>query len=157
ARLVGSLPRWGTLSLQGGLQQQDSGGQFQLGSTLTPTREEIRNLWSEARHEGTFADHWSTMVSVGASHGAPGPDDRLYATGDATSYYTRNFFYTAFDGKALLAYTLPRLRVSAGVDATHEDHGTLFYTRHFLEAQGTFMPGDSVDLLPPDGGVRSVT
>ena len=158
-RALANLGRFGDLSVQGGLQQSDSNGEFQLGSTMTgQTREVVRNLWTEAQHDGHWTDRISSSVALGYAHGAPTADDKLFlagnidpANGGYVSYYTRNFYYDAVDARASLMVK-PRagLRFSGGVDAGWEHHGALTYSQHFLESDGVHGPGDVVDLLPHD-------
>jgi outer membrane receptor protein involved in Fe transport len=160
-RLTGGSGSLGDFSLQGGLQQVDSRGDFQLGSVLTgQTREALRNVWVEGQHNGHWTDVFSSQVSVGYAHGAPTGSDQLYVTDNGAgfgSFYTRNFSYDAVDGKLALTVT-PRahLRLSAGVDTSWEGHNTLFYSQHFLVSDGVHNPGDVVDIIPADGR-RNVT
>jgi len=134
-RLTGPTGVFGDFSLQGGMQQSDSNGNFQLGSVLTgQTRESLRNLWVEAQHNGRWTNIISSTVTVGYAHGAPTDNDRLFVTGVNTSYYTRSFKYDAVDGKLSLTVT-PRsnVRISGGVDTSYEWDKTLFYTQRFFD------------------------
>ncbi len=134
-RLTAPTGVFGDLSLQGGMQQSDSNGNFQLGSVLTgQTRESIRNLWVEAQHNGRWTNIISSTVTVGYAHGAPTGNDRLFLTGVNTSYFTRSFGYDAVDGKLSLTVTpQSNLRISAGVDLSHESDNVLIYTQHFFD------------------------
>ncbi len=159
-RLSGPTGVFGDFSLQGGLQQSDSIGNFQLGSVMTgATRESIRNLWTEAQHNGRWTSMISSTVAVGYAHGAPTANDRMFVTDQLGSYFTRSFAYDALDAKASLTVT-PRtnLRLSAGVDTTYEVDKTLIYTQHYLVADmaGAHQPGDTVEQAPMDPR-RSVT
>ena len=157
-RMTGTTSGFGDMSLQGGLQQADSQGNFQLGSVLTGrTREVLRNVWVEAQHNGRWTKLISTTLTLGYSHGAPTSNDQLYVTDSVASYFTRNFGYDAVDGKLSLTVT-PRtnLRFSAGVDAARESHDTLFYDEHILVATMANMPGDVIEHIPA-GGTRNVT
>jgi len=157
-RMTATTRRFGETSLQGGLQQMDSNGQFQLNSVLSNSRFAIRNVWLSAQHQASWTDKISTQAMVGVSHGAPTANEHLYLTpspasldqnpgpefGLPNSYFTRNFGYSAAD--ATLAATIqPRLnlRFSGGVDGTYEKHQTLYYSEHFLRSDDPFhMPGD---------------
>jgi outer membrane receptor protein involved in Fe transport len=159
-RLSGPTGVFGDFSLQGGLQQSDSNGNFQLGSVMTgATRESIRNLWAEAQHNGRWTNMISSTVAVGYAHGAPTSNDRMFVTDQLGSYFSRSFAYDALDAKASITVT-PRtnLRLSAGVDTTYETDKTLIYTQHYLVADmaGAHQPGDTVEQAPADPR-RSVT
>ncbi len=123
------------------------------------TRESIRNLWTEAQHNGRWTSMISSTVAVGYAHGAPTANDRMFVTDQLGSYFTRSFAYDALDAKASLTLT-PRtnLRLTAGVDTTYEVDKTLIYTQHYLVADmaGAHQPGDTVEQAPMDPR-RSVT
>jgi len=157
-RLTGTTSSFGDVSLQGGLQQADSNGEFQLGSILTGrTREAIRNLWVEGQHNGRWTKLISTTLTLGYSHGAPTGNDRLYLTSTSlpetyNSYFTRNFGYDAVDGKASLTIT-PRtnLRFTAGVDLSRESHDALSYLQHYVGDENGFVAGQVVPINPDNG------
>src|SRR5262245_49634226 len=157
-RMTATTHRFGETSLQGGLQQMDSNGRFQLNSILSGSRFAIRNVWASAQHHATWTDTVSTQAMVGVSHGGPTGSEQLYRTpspasldqnpgpefGLPISYFTRNFGYTAADATAAVTVQ-PRtnLRFSAGVDGSYEKHQTLYYSEHFLRSDDPFhMPGD---------------
>jgi len=157
-RMTATTRRFGETSLQGGLQQMDSNGQFQLNSVLSGSRFAIRNVWASAQHHASWTDMVSTQAMVGVSHGAPTGSEQLYRTpspasldqnpgpefGLPISYFTRNFGYTAADATAAVTVQ-PRtnLRFSGGVDGSYEEHQTLYYSEHFLRSDDPFhMPGD---------------
>ena len=155
-RLTGTTANFGDVSLQGGLQQSDNNGNFQLGSVLTNrTREVLRNLWVEGQHNGRWTKLISTSLAIGYSHGAPTSADQLYVTSTTdtyNSYFTRNFGYDAVDAKLSLTVT-PRtnLRLTAGVDTSRESHDALSYQQHYTAAENGHLPGEVVDINPTNG------
>jgi outer membrane receptor protein involved in Fe transport len=157
-RLTGTIGGLADVSLQGGLQQSDSNGNFQLGSVMTGlTRESLRNMWLEGQYNQRLTDVVSFSATAGVAHGAPTDNDKMYVTDTFNSYYNRNFSYNAGDGKFTLTLT-PRanLRISGGLDTSYEVDHTLFYTQHFVQADAAHMIGDIVEQLPMDGK-RTVT
>jgi outer membrane receptor protein involved in Fe transport len=157
-RVTGATGDFGDVSVQGGLQQADSVGNFQLGSVLTNrTREVLRNEWVEGQFNGRLTKLISTTLTLGYSHGAPAGNDQLYVTSIPTatmpetynSYFTRNFGYDALDGKLSVTVT-PRtnLRVSGGVDVARESHDTLSYTQHYLADENGITAGTVVPINP---------
>jgi iron complex outermembrane receptor protein len=151
ARVTGATGDFGDVSIQGGLQQADTVGNFQLGSVLTNrTREVLRNEWIEGQFNGRITKQLSVTATVGVSHGAPTGSDQLYVTSTTdtyNSYFQRHFGYTAIDGK-LSATVTPRtnLRVSGGVDLARESHDTLWYTQHYLNDENGIAAGTAIDI-----------
>ena len=157
-RMTGTIGGLGDVSLQGGLQQMDSNGNFQLGSVMTGrTRESLRNMWLEGQYNQRITDMISYSVTAGVAHGAPTDNDKMYVTDTFNAYYSRNFSYNAGDGKFSVTVT-PRanLRISGGLDTSYEVDHTLFYSQHFVETDAAHMAGDIVEQIPADGR-RTVT
>jgi iron complex outermembrane receptor protein len=156
-RMTATTRRFGETSVQGGLQQLASNGQFQLNSVLSNSRFAIRNVWASAQQQTSWTDKVSTQAMVGGSHGAPTASEQLYLTpspasldqnpgpefGLPISYFTRNFGYTAAD--ATLAATIaprPNLRFRAAPTAVRETPDATI-PEHFLRSDDLFhMPGD---------------
>ncbi|MBC8132896.1 MAG: TonB-dependent receptor, partial [Deltaproteobacteria bacterium] len=157
ARIMASSARLGNFSLQGGLQQTDSSGEFQLNSILTGgSRRALRNIWSKLTHEGQWNDRLSSSLSVGYAHGAPTSSERLLLTNDTQTYFTRNFDYDAVDAHAGLTFRpWARLRLVGNVDLARERHAVLFYNQHYLVSDGVHNVGDTVQLIP-DGAARNI-
>ncbi|MBK7863907.1 MAG: TonB-dependent receptor [Archangiaceae bacterium] len=147
----------GNLVVQGGLQQVDSIGNFQLNSVLTDqTRIAMRNVWTNARWERSWRDWLTTWVTAGYSTGAPTRDEKLYLTGTNDFSYTRNFNYHAFDAAVGIDLTrFSAVTLSLGADFSFEQQQVLFYTQTFNVQQGRRRPGESVDLIFEDD-VRNV-
>jgi len=146
-RVTATTSRFGETSLQGGMQQMDSNGQFQLNSVLSGSRYVIRNLWASAQHQASWTDAVSTQATIGVAHGAPTSSERLYLTpspasvdqnagpnfGMPYSYFSRNFGYSSVDASAgVTVQPRPSVRFSGGVDGALENHQTLYYSQHFL-------------------------
>jgi outer membrane receptor protein involved in Fe transport len=166
-RVTGATGDFGDVSLQGGLQQSDSIGNFQLGSVLTNrTREVLRNGWIEGQFNGRLTKMLSFSATAGFSSGAPTSNDRLYLTSAPTAtmpdetyntYFVRKFGYTAADGKLSVTVT-PRtnLRLSGGVDVARESHDTLQYDQHYLADENGILAGTVIP-IQPDNGPDNVT
>lgn len=148
AQHVTRLPWLGTLSLQGGVQQLDSMGEFQLNSVLTHrSRFALENDWVSLRHEKAWSPAVSTSAWIGWSRSVPSRDEELYLTGSTGSSFDRHFYAHALDGAFELAGTLGRFRLKGGLDASWEPQQVLFYSQTFADAQGGRKPGESVDLV----------
>jgi outer membrane receptor protein involved in Fe transport len=155
-RLTGTTANFGDVSLQGGLQQADAQGNFQVGSVLTGrTREVLRNLWVEGQHNGRWTKLISTSLTLGYAHGAPTGDDKLYLTSTTdtyNSYFTRNFGYDAADLKGSFTVT-PRtnLRLTVGLEYSRESEDTLSYRQHYTAPENGHVAGEVVDINPTNG------
>ena len=148
AQHVTRLPWLGTLTLQGGIQQLDAMGEFQLNSVLThASRYSVENDWLSLRHEKAWSPQVSSAVWVGWSRGMPTRDEALRLTGSRDSVYQRRFYYHAIDAAAELSARLGPLRLKGGVDFSYEPHRVLYYSQTFLDAQGNQPPGTTVDLV----------
>ncbi len=141
--------RFGSLVVQGGLQQLDSIGNFQLNSVLTDkTRIAIRNIWTNARWERSWGDWLTTWATAGYSTGSPTRDEVLYLTGTSDFSYRRNFNYHAVDAAAGLDVArFSAVTLSLGADFSYEAQQVLFYSQTFNVQQGRRHPGESVDLI----------
>ncbi len=147
-RLPGTS-RSGSLALEGGVQQLDSMGEFQLNSVLTHrSRIAIDNYWSQARYEKSWSDRMRLVATAGYSTGAPTRDEALYLTDNFLSSFTPRYRYDAVDAGFQLAYTpARRFSLVIGADGSYEPQRTLYYTQTFQSMQGTNAPGDSIDLI----------
>ena len=147
-RLPGTS-RSGWLTLEGGVQQLDSMGEFQLNSVLTHRSHiAIDNYWSQARYEKSWSDRLRLTASAGYSTGAPTRDEVLYLTDNFLNAFTPRYRYDAVDGSFQLAFTPSRrLSLVTGADASYEPQRALYYTQTFQSTQGTHVPGDSIDLI----------
>ncbi len=150
--------KFGSLAVQGGIQQLDAVAEFQLNSLLThQSRVAVRNVWSNLRWEKNWADWLSSWVTAGYSQGAPTRDEVLYLTGTSEFSYRRNFGYSALDAAAGVTYSkISNLSLTAGVDLGYEFQDVLFYSQTFNVQQGRRKPGDSIDLIF-ESDVRKVT
>lgn len=144
--------RWGTVSVEGGVQQLDSMAEFQLSSVLThASRVAINNYWTQARYDRSLSDQLRFGAMAGYSRGSPTRDEILYLTGNYDSAFTRNFQYQAFDGGLQLAYTpFAALSAVVGADGSYEPQRTLYYTQIFHSVQGVNLPGSRKDILGDD-------
>jgi outer membrane receptor protein involved in Fe transport len=147
-RLPGTT-RSGSLVLEGGVQQLDSMGEFQLNSVLTHrSRIAIDNYWSQARYEKSWSDRMRLVAMAGYSTGAPTRDEALYLTDNLLSSFTPRYRYDAIDAGFQMAYTpARRFSLVIGADASYEPQRTLYYTQTFQSMQGANSPGDHVDLI----------
>jgi iron complex outermembrane receptor protein len=142
----------GNFTLQGGIQQLDSMGEFQLNSALThQSRHAIRNYWSNLRWERKWSSAVSSWASAGFSSGAPTRDEVLYLTGTNDFSYKRNFGYLGVDAAAGVdLWQGEAFALSIGADFSWERQQVLYYTQTFNAQQGRRKPGDSVDLVFDD-------
>jgi len=147
-RLPGTS-RSGSLVLEGGVQQLDSMGEFQLNSVLTHrSRIAIDNYWSQARYEKSWSDRMRLVATAGYSTGAPTRDEILYLTDNFLSSFTPRYRYDAVDAGFQMAYTpARRFSLVIGADGSYEPQRTLYYTQTFLSMQGNNAPGDSIDII----------
>ncbi len=139
------------LTFQGGLQQLDANGEFQLNSVLThKTRIQILNAWSSLNFERQWSEAVSSLLQVSLSNGRPQRDERLWLTANNRSSFQRNFSYWALDAIAKVSVA-PSESVSfdLGADFSHEPQHTLFYTEIFNTQFGDIEPGDRIDLIGP--------
>ncbi|MGC4116680.1 MAG: TonB-dependent receptor [Myxococcales bacterium] len=145
---VTRLPWLGTLTAQGGIQQQDAMGEFQLNSVLThQSRYSVENDWVSLRHEKAWTDAVSTSVWLGWSRGVPTRDESLRLTGTNDATYQRRFSYQAIDAAAELSAAVGPVRLKGGFDFSYEPQRVLYYSQTFLGAQGTQKAGTTVDLV----------
>jgi outer membrane receptor protein involved in Fe transport len=142
------LNHWGSITLEGGLQQLDSMGEFQLNSVLTHrSRVAIDNFWSAAHYEKAWSDRLRLTATLGYSTGEPTRDEALYLTANYLSSFAPQFRYQALDAGFQLAFTpARRLSVVVGADTSYEPQRALFYTQTFQSVQGMQMPGDTIDV-----------
>ncbi|HEY3452912.1 MAG TPA: TonB-dependent receptor plug domain-containing protein [Myxococcales bacterium] len=148
AQHVTRLPWLGTLTLQGGVQQLDSMGEFQLNSVLThQSRFSVENDWLSLRHEKAWTPEVSTAVWFGWSRGLPTRDESLRLTGSNDAVFQRRFSYQAFDAAAELSASVGPVRLKGGFDFSYEPQRVLYYSQTFLDSQGTGRAGTTVDLV----------
>jgi outer membrane receptor protein involved in Fe transport len=143
--------RIGTVTLQGGLQDLDSKGEFQSYSALThESRYAIRNVWSDLRWEKEWAPKWTSYANAGWSQGAPTDNDLQVLSADPTNAYRRRFRYQALDTRAGLNWNATHwLNASASGEYATEWQRVLYYSEIYRVAQGTHAVGDVVDILTP--------
>jgi outer membrane receptor protein involved in Fe transport len=143
------MARASALTVEAGMQQLDSQGEFQLNSILThKSRVAMDNMWSAARLEKTLSDRLRINAMLGYSKGAPTRDEVLYLSGNFYNSYAPRFRYLAVDAGVQLGFTAsPRVSFVVGTDGSYEPQRTLFYSQTFLSAQGTRVPGETVDLI----------
>lgn len=68
----------GALSLDGGYQRVDAGGEFQDWRPLThQSRLSLENRFARAVLRGGLTENVATTLSLGYSHGSPSPEDRI--------------------------------------------------------------------------------
>ncbi|MFN0061550.1 MAG: TonB-dependent receptor plug domain-containing protein [Myxococcaceae bacterium] len=150
-RVAVQTPGFGRLAVQGGLQQIDSMGEFQVNSLQThTTRHALRNVWLSARYEKSVTDAVSLWASLGWFEGAPNREDELYVRGAAvSSFFTRNFRYRALDASLGVEtqFLDKRWKLDIGADFSGEDQTVLFYSQHYTEPQGPIAAGQVVDLI----------
>ncbi len=142
----------GTFFLQGGLQELDSMGEFQLNSVLTHrSRVALENLWTSARYEKQLGESVGLATFLAFSRGGPTGDERLYLTGTTDAFYERKFGYWALDGGGELAFALGEaLSLEAGVDFSYEPQKVLYYALTANTEQGTLKMGDRIELVGPN-------
>jgi outer membrane receptor protein involved in Fe transport len=147
-QLIGEHSKVGKFTLQGGFQQLDSGGEFQLNTVLThQSRYSLQNFWSNLRHERDWTDWLSSTLEIGYSTGAPAKDEKLFLTGAVDSSYRRNFGYRAWNMKgSLLWKPIEKLQVLGGVDGSIDLEKALFYTQTFLTDADGHQVGETRDL-----------
>jgi outer membrane receptor protein involved in Fe transport len=151
---------FGRVIAQAGLQDLDSGAEFQLNSLYThQSRVALRNIWTSLRHEGSWTPWLTSSVWFGWSEGEPRQrSERFYLTGDDSRTFKRHFGYEAIDGLAQLNVTpLQDLTLSAGVDYTREEQTILYYSQISNEPVGTRPAGYRRDLFINPQDPRQVT
>ncbi len=138
-----------SFEVQGGLQQLDAKGEFQLNSVLTHnSRMALGNRFLHGRYEYRFLDWWAASVKAGFSQGDNAPTQATYRTGNNDSYFHRRSFYRAFDG-ALDTSVVPTswLSVRAGFDGNYEYHQPLFFTEVLNVPRGVLKTGNTIDRI----------
>src|SRR5262249_17265727 len=86
------LPRASAVTVEAGMQQLDSEGEFQLNSVLThKSRVAMDNLWSAARLEKTVGERLRVNAMFGYSKGAPTRDEVLYLSNNYFNSYVPRF------------------------------------------------------------------
>ncbi len=126
--------RLGSLSLQGGIQQVDALGEFQVASVLTHrSRIALRNYWGDLNYDLHTSDHLELLASVGYSSGGPTRDMVLFQTDVANTWFRPQFDYKAFNGDMAAVYTPlddpNALAFRLGADAEVDNETVLFYKR----------------------------
>jgi outer membrane receptor protein involved in Fe transport len=148
AQLTLKSDRRGILSLQGGAQQRDAMGEFQINSVLTHrNRDAVANYWASASYYNKLVRWLSTRVTLGWSQGAPTRDDRHYLSDNGQYSYIRHFDYTAVDGAAELKAELSWLTTTLSVDGTFERQTVLYYSQVVGTDEGERKAGDMIELL----------
>lgn len=147
----------GALALQGGMELLDSMGEFQLSSVRTHKSRVARQVvWGNLRWERKWSEAVTASASLGLSDGRPTRDERLFYTGDDTSFYTRNFAATAVDGDFKLTATLvERLSATLGADLQSESHRTLYLTQVVLEPTDGLATFEQRDRVEPGDQLRA--
>jgi outer membrane receptor protein involved in Fe transport len=145
-----SLEKFGGLTFQGGLQQLDSNGEFQLGTPLThEARYALTNLWSHLKYEVSFSEAVSAWASIGYSSGAPTRDDVQFLNVLKQYEFHRQLGYHAIDGGAGVSWkVLSWLRAAADVSYTWEKHRALSYTQVYRTEEPPNLAGDSMSNVP---------
>ncbi len=140
----------GTLSLQGGMQQLDYDGNFQVNSVLTnQSHIALNNRWSDLAYENEYKGY-RFRAHVGSAWGSPSRDDVAFITTDLNDAYQRNFSYKSLDtGFRLETDPAAGLTIGIGVDMNFEKHHTLFYTETLRAGDATSAAGTTVDLISP--------
>ena len=160
AQLSLTSEKLGTLVLEGGFQNHDTKGEFQINSLLTHrTRLAAYNLWTNAR----YLREWRKLafsINLGYSRGRPTPDQQSTLSGANGPVYQYNFRshegYDAISTGAELSWTPlgTRLSFKLGMDFDYSFEKVLFYTQTTNQAEGSLHPGDQIDLIPPDAARR---
>ncbi len=147
----------GTLTLQGGLQQLDAMGEFQVNGALTHlSRYSLLNTWTHADFEHAWSDTATTHVTFGWSQGHPTRDEVLYLSRNGAFQYRRQFRYAAYELGAVtrLAPLGERLALALGVDCSIEQHRNLYYT--LTDNRATVGGAASTELLFGDEARESL-
>ena len=141
----------GKVTVQGGIQRLDAGGEFQLNSLLTHhSRVALDNFWASAAYQHTWSHSWDATLTIGASRGEPGRNSSIETTQGPSSTYFPQFSYQAFNLAAAVNYhPASWVNFRAGVDAETDREEVLFYTERFTAALGDKVAGSSSDLISP--------
>lgn len=137
------------LDVQGGMQQVDNKGEFQLNSVLTgKSRFAEGNRFISAKYEHRFAQLALIDVKGGFSQGDNSPNQATYRTGNLDSFFRRRSFYRAIDG-AVGGSISPTnwLSIRAGVDGNYEYHQPLFFSEVLNVPRGVLAAGSQIDRI----------
>ncbi|MBC7793601.1 MAG: TonB-dependent receptor plug domain-containing protein, partial [Clostridia bacterium] len=142
------LGSYGTVSFQGGVQQLDSSGNFQISSVLTnQSTVALNNRWADVAYENEFYGY-RLRIHVGGASGSPSRNDVAFLTTDLNTAFQRNFAYRSLDaGLRLETDVVHGLTVGIGVDMMLEQHDTLFFTETLRAGNSTSPPGTVIDLI----------
>ncbi len=131
----------GTLTLQGGLQSQNSAAEFSLNSVLThDSKISLMNLWSSALYENQWTKLLSTQLTLGWSDGRHSDGTKYFLTDNPQSYFVPHDGYQALDGGASAALAFELVRVKAGIDFEWDNENTLYYTEYPLGQTAAAIP-----------------
>ncbi len=146
---LGKAEKLGALVIQGGMQQLDSMGEFQLNSVLTnQSRIALQNFWMSARYDKKLTEQLQIWAQVGYSSGAPMLDYRLFVTDSNTASYQPNDSYDAWDFAAEADYTFgPELSLKLGFDAELDRETVLYYSETLLQSQGNLASGTVLPMI----------
>ena len=138
----------GSLALEGGMQQMNAMGEFQVNSVMThDSRMALQNYWTRAHWKRPLLKTLSTAVSVGWSTGRPMEKTHLSLTDSQDFYFKPNYRYNALNGSLELTWNpLPSFSLRAGVDAERDNERVLYYSQIFSTAIAGHQPGESVDV-----------
>jgi iron complex outermembrane receptor protein len=146
----------GTFRTQGGLQQLDSGAEFQLSSAFTHnSRVSLRNWFVSVGHENEWSQFLTTDGWIQWSQGEPTKREQIYPTEtlfdpvDAPPLYRRRFRYRAIDARFQARLSpLRGLSVRVGGDYSIEFQ-RLFYYRRVEQNNSMGVIGEETDEVRP--------
>lgn len=138
-----------TLEFQGGMQQLNAGGEFQLNSVLTNRSRLIQsNQFISGRIEQRFLDTLAASARLGFAHGDTSPDQQTYITGNSSSYFRRRAFYRAVDGSLDVSWNpIEWFSLRAGGDGAYEFHQPLFFSEVLNVPRGLLGIGDQIERI----------
>lgn len=144
----------GDFRLEGGYQELDSKGEFQLNSLVTHrSRINVANQWA-ALHYNKKSGALNLRAYVGGAHGSPTDDYELFLTGTSNQSYKPRFRYDALNALAEASYEFgPWLQADIGVDGELREEGVLYYRQVFYGEAGR-RAFEERDLINP-GNSRS--